>query len=131
MPNYSWPEPEKRKIVGKRLSRLDGPAKSSGRAKYPSDLNPEGLMYGVLLTCPHAHARVKSIDTSAAEKMKGVTAVRVISKRGTEIQWAGTEGAIVSATTEPQALDAVRAIKVEYEVLPHVVKEQDLSKVGS
>jgi xanthine dehydrogenase YagR molybdenum-binding subunit len=131
MPNYSWPEAEKRKIIGKRISRLDGHAKSSGQAKYSSDLNPKGLIFASLLTCPHAHARVKSIDTSAAEKMKGVTGVRVISKPGTEIQWAGTEVAIVSAATEPQALDAVRAIKVEYEVLPHVVKEQDLSKVGS
>ncbi len=43
MPNYSWPEESKRKIIGKRISRLDGPDKSSGRAKYPSDLNPQGL----------------------------------------------------------------------------------------
>ena len=84
-----------------------------------------------MLTSPHAHARVKSIDTSAAEKMKGVTGVRVISKAGTEIQWAGTEVAIVAAESETQARDAVRAIKVDYEVLPHVVNERDLSKVGS
>src|SRR5215203_5011534 len=131
MPNYSWPEPEKRKFLGKRISRLDGPEKSSGRAKYPTDMNPKDLLFGVLLTCPHAHARVRSIDTSAAEKMKGVTAVRVISKAGTEIQWAGTEVAAVAASSEPLARDAVRAIKVDYEVLPHVVQEQDLSKVGS
>jgi xanthine dehydrogenase YagR molybdenum-binding subunit len=131
MPNYSWPPMDQRKVMGKRISRLDGLAKSSGRAKYPSDLNPQGLLYGVLLTSPHAHARVRSIDTSAAEKMKGVTAVRVISKPGTEIQWAGTEVAIVAAETEAQARDAVRAIKVDYEVLPHMVKEDDLTKVGS
>lgn len=131
MPNYAWPEPEKRKVMGKRISRLDGVAKSSGAAKYPSDMNPEGMIFAALLTCPHAHARVKSVDTSAAEKMNGVTAVRVISGPGTEIQWAGTEVAIAGAATEPQARDAIRAIKVEYEVLPHVVQEQDLSKVGS
>jgi xanthine dehydrogenase YagR molybdenum-binding subunit len=122
---------ERRKVMGKRINRLDGVAKASGRAKYPSDLNPQGLLYAVLLTCPHAHARIKSIDTSAAEKMNGVTAVRVISQPGTEIQWAGTEVAVVAATSEPVARDAVRAIKVDYEVLPHVVKEDDLSKVGS
>src|SRR5918994_4495420 len=117
MPSYSLPEPEKRKIIGQRISRLDGIDKSSGRAKYPSDRNPQGLLYAVLLTSPHAHAKVRSIDTSAAEKMKGVTGVRVISKPGTEIQWAGTEVAIVAATSEPLARDAVRAIKVDYEVL--------------
>jgi xanthine dehydrogenase YagR molybdenum-binding subunit len=122
---------DQRKVMGKRISRLDGLAKSSGRAKYPSDLNPQGLLYGVMLTSPHAHARVRSIDTSAAEKMKGVTAVRVISAAGTEIQWAGTEIAIVAATSETLARDAARAIKVDYEVLPHVVREDDLSKVGS
>jgi xanthine dehydrogenase YagR molybdenum-binding subunit len=131
MPNYSWPPMKERKVLGKRISRLDGPAKASGKAKYPSDLNPQGLLHAALLTCPHAHARVRSIDTAAAEKIKGVTGVRVISKAGTEIQWAGTEVAIVSASSETAARDAVRAIKVDYEVLPHVVREEDLAKVGS
>lgn len=131
MPNYNWPPQDQRKVIGKRLSRLDGTAKSSGRAKYSSDLRPPDLLQAAMLTCPHAHARVKTVDTSAAEKMKGVTAVRVISGPGTEIQWAGTEVAIVSATTETAAREAVRAIKVDYEVLPHVVREEDLSKVGN
>ena len=131
MPNYNWPPQDQRKVMGKRVSRLDGLAKSSGRAKYPSDFNPEGLLQAVMLTCPHAHARVKSVDTSAAEKVKGVTAVRVISGPGTEIQWAGTEVALVSATSENAARDAVKAIKVDYEVLPHVVREEDLAKVGN
>ena len=131
MPEYNWPPMDKRKVIGKRLSRLDGSAKSSGRAKYSSDLNPQGLLHAALLTCPHAHARVRSIDTSAAEKMPGVTAVRVISAAGTEIQWAGTEVAVVAAATESQAHDAARAIKVDYEVLPHVVREEDLSKAGN
>jgi hypothetical protein len=42
MPDYSWPPMEKRKVMGKRLTRLDGIAKSSGRAKYNSDVNPQG-----------------------------------------------------------------------------------------
>src|SRR5438445_158661 len=114
MPDYSWPPMEKRKVVGKRTSRLDGNAKSSGKAKYSSDLNPKDLLQGAMLTCPHAHARVKSVDTSAAEKIPGVTAVRVISGPGTEIQWAGTEVAVVAATKESIARDALNAIKVEY-----------------
>jgi len=131
MPDYSWPPMEKRRVIGKRTSRLDGTAKASGKAKYSSDLNPPGLLHAVLLTAPHAHAKVKSVDTSAAQKFPGVTAVRVISGPGTEIQWAGTEIAVVSATTESAARDAVALIKVDYDVLPHVVREDDLSKVGN
>src|SRR5205807_222395 len=84
------------------------------------DLNPPNLLHAVFLTCPHAHAKVTSVDTSAAEKMKGVTAVRVVSGPGTEIQWAGTEVVAVAAEKESIARDAIRAIKVNYEVLPHV-----------
>ena len=116
--------------MGQRLSRLDGMVKSTGEAKYSSDLNPKGLLFGAILSSPHAHARVKSIDTSAAEKTPGVTAVRVIVAPGKEVQWAGQEVAAVAATNENAAWDAVRKIKVDYEVLPHVVKEDDLSKVG-
>src|SRR5579862_3310083 len=131
MPNYSWPPMDQRRVVGKPTLRLDGVAKASGKAKYSSDLNPPGLLQAVFLTSPHAHARVKSVDISAAKAMTGVTAVRVISGPGTEIQWAGTEIAVVAAETEPIARDAVRAIKVDYEVLPHVVQEQDLAKAGN
>jgi len=120
-----------RRVIGKRITRADGIPKASGKAKYSSDLNPPNLLHAVFLTCPHAHAKVTSVDTSAAEKMKGVTAVRVISGPGTEIQWAGTEVAVVAAEKENVARDAVRAIKVNYEVMPHVVREEDLSKVGN
>jgi xanthine dehydrogenase YagR molybdenum-binding subunit len=122
---------EKRRVIGKPYKRLDGPQKASGRARYSSDLRPKDLLFGVYLTCPHAHARVTSIDTSAAEKTAGVKGVHVVSPAGTEIQWAGTEIAAVAATTEEIARDAVRKIKVDYEVLPHLVKEDDLSKAGA
>ena len=131
MPDYQWPPMGKRRIMGQRLSRLDGPDKSTGRAKYNSDLNPKGLLFGALLTSPYAHARVKSIDVSAAKAMDGVTAVRVIVQPGTEVQWEGAEIAVVAAVTEEKARDAVRAIKVDWEVLPHVVRWEDLSKVGN
>ena len=131
MPEYSWPPVEKRKLIGKRISRIDGPDKSSGRAKYGSDISRPGLLHGAILTCPHAHARVTSIDTSAAEKTPGVTAVRVISGPGTECQWAGTEVAAVAATSEQIAWDALRKIKVQYEVLPHFVDDEDLPKAGA
>ncbi len=131
MPEYSWPPMNKRAVMGKSFDRLDGPQKASGRAKYSSDLNKPEQLFGVFLHSPHAHAKVKSIDVSAAKAMEGVTAVRVIATPGTELQWAGAEVAIVSAVREEIAKDAIRAIKVDYEILPHVVQEQDLSKVGS
>ena len=131
MPDYSWPPMEKRKLMGKRISRLDGPMKSTGRAKYPSDMNMPGLLYGMMLGSPHAHAKIKSVDDSAAKSMKGVTSVRWFKQPGAELQWAGMEIALVTAESEDIARDAVRAIKVDYEVLPHVVDEQNLAKVGT
>src|SRR5689334_2348707 len=131
MPDYSWPPMDKRRVMGKPTLRRDGLEKSAGKAKYSSDLKPPGTLYGALLTCPHAHARVTSIDTSEAEHMEGVKAVRVITKPGQEAQWEGTEVAIVAAVTEETARDAVRKIKVQYEVLPHLVHEQDLAQAGN
>ena len=131
MPEYSWPPMNKRAVMGKSFDRLDGPVKSSGRAKYSSDLNKPGQIFGLFLHCPHAHAKVKSIDISAAKAMEGVTAVRVIAEAGKELQWAGAEVAVVSAIREEIARDAIRAIKVDYEILPHVVREENLAKVGS
>jgi xanthine dehydrogenase YagR molybdenum-binding subunit len=131
MPEYRWPEMPKRRVMGKRLSRLDGAAKSSGRVKYAQDVKPAGMLYGALLASPYAHARIKSIDTADAEKMKGVAAVRVIAPAGTEVQWDGADIAAVAASTEQIAQDAVRKIKVEYEVLPHIVNERDLEKAAA
>jgi xanthine dehydrogenase YagR molybdenum-binding subunit len=128
MAEYKWPEAEKRLHIGKRISRIDGPDKVSGRAKYSYDINRPGMLFGKVLRSPYAHAKVTSIDTSAAEKMPGVKAVKVINGPGFEIQWAGQEIVAVAAETEPQAEDAMRAIKVQYEKLPHFVNEADRSK---
>ena len=117
----SWPENPR--LIGTRIPRLDGLAKASGKAKYPSDVRPEGTLFGVMLYSPYAHAKVKSIDISAAEKMPGVKAVIAIAKAGTTLRYHGDDIAAVAAETEEQARDAVRAIKVEYEVLPHVATE--------
>lgn len=118
----NWPQ--KPTVIGTRVTRLDGLAKASGRAKYPSDERPAGTLFGVMLYSPYARATVKSIDTSAAEKMPGVKAVHVIpEKLPIDMRYYGDDIAAVAAETEEQARDAARAIKVEYEVLPHVVTE--------
>jgi xanthine dehydrogenase YagR molybdenum-binding subunit len=131
MNEYKWPEASQRKLIGKRMSRVDGPVKSSGRAKYTYDLVRPGMLYAHSVKCPHAHAKVVAIDTSAAEKMPGVSGVVVINGPGKEILWAGTDVVAVAAIDEPTARDAVRAIKVQYEELPHLVvdsKEPDLAE---
>ena len=130
-PDYSWPPMGQRKVIGQPVKRLDGPVKATGRAKYSSDTKPSGMLYGAYVSCPHAHCKVTSVDTSAAEKMPGVKAVHVMAPAGTEIQWQGWEVAAVAAVTELQARDAARKIKVAYEAMPHLVHEEDLSKAGA
>ena len=119
-------------MIGKPLKRLDGPAKSTGRAKYSSDLKPKDLLFAAYLHSPYAHARVTSIDTSEAEK--------IARREGRACGRAGRHRTPVGRawksppwppTTEERARDAVRKIKVEYEVLPHLVKEDDLAKAGA
>jgi xanthine dehydrogenase YagR molybdenum-binding subunit len=130
MAEYKWPEADKRTLIGKRISRVDGPQKVSGRAKYSFDYNPKGLLFGKIVRSPHAHARITSIDTSAAEKMPGVKAVHVVQQPGAELFWAGASVAAVAAVDEATAEDAARAVKVVYEVLPHLVIDRDPKSAG-
>ncbi|MBZ5599582.1 MAG: xanthine dehydrogenase family protein molybdopterin-binding subunit [Acidobacteriia bacterium] len=125
MPDYSWPAAEQRSLIGKRISRVDAPLKVSGRAKYTYDVTRPGMLFGKILRSPHAKARIVSIDISAAEKMPGVKAVHIIQQPGSTIQWAGDEVVAVAAVDEPTAEDAVRAIKVEYQPLPHMVSDAE------
>ena len=62
-------------VVGTRPIRHDGADKVTGRALYGADFDTAGMLHGHVLRSPHAHARIKSIDTSAAEAMPGVLAV--------------------------------------------------------
>src|SRR5512133_405864 len=96
---YSWPEPQDRKLIGTRVSRVDGPVKVSGKAKYTYDVHPQGMLYAKMLGSAHAHAKITSIDSTAAEKMPGVRAVHIIQKPGTEIFWVDDEIVAVAADT--------------------------------
>src|SRR5689334_4337628 len=97
MADYKWPEGSKRSLIGKRLSRVDGQLKSSGRAKYSYGIVRPGMLYGKVVRSPYAHARGKSIDSSAAEKMPGVKGVHIVKEVGKEIFWAGDEVVAVAA----------------------------------
>src|SRR5436189_6447110 len=71
---------EKLKVVGKPTPRLDGRLKVTGAAKYTADVNLPGMLFARMLISPYPHAKVKSIDTSAAEKAPGVRAVHIVEK---------------------------------------------------
>ncbi len=130
MADYMWPDASRRTLIGKRISRIDGPEKASGRAKYTHDIKRPGMLYGRIVRSPYAHARVVNVDTGAAEKMPGVKAVKVVEVPKGEVQWEGQEVAAVVATDEHLAEDAARAVKVTYEPLPYLVREDDLTKAG-
>jgi xanthine dehydrogenase YagR molybdenum-binding subunit len=120
---YAWSDPSAAQIVGKPHTRLDGPLKVSGRAKYSYDVKRPGMLYGRILRSPHPHARVVSIDLGPAQKAPGVKAALAIVEPGKPVMYQGDEVAAVAAATEEQANDALRLIAVEYEVLPHIATE--------
>jgi xanthine dehydrogenase YagR molybdenum-binding subunit len=115
---YPWPE--KPTLLGTAVKRLDGPVKATGKARYAYDMKRPGMLFGRILRSPHAHARILSIDVSAAEKAPGVGAVLPWRKAGEKVVYQGDEVACVAAKTEEQAADALRLIKVQYEPLPHL-----------
>ncbi len=130
--------PENLKVLGKPLPPLPEVAmpRFTGKAQYGSRVWFPDLLYVKFLTSPHPHARVKDVDTSAAEKMPGVRHIltfknapklqRANVARGRalpeplpqELNLQGEAVAIVAAETEDLAEDAAAAIQVDYEVLP-------------
>lgn len=128
MANVAWPAADKRTLLGARIDRTDGALKSTGAAKYSYDINRPGMLWAKLLTSPHPHAEIVSIDTSAAEKMPGVKAAwKDDALIGKEVLYVGQILAAVAAETEEQANEAVHHIKVEYKVLEHNVRDTDVS----
>ena len=132
------------KYVGKNAVRLDGVEKITGAAKYVDDLEfGASMLYVAVLESPYAHATIKSIDTSDAEKMPGVRAV-VSGKDYPEkfglylkdnsifpidrVRYVGQQVAAVIATSQEAAEEAVEKIKVEYEPLPIIQNALDAIK---
>lgn len=123
-----WSDRKTSKYVGKKLPRVDGPEKVTGAAKYTYDIVLPDMLYGVFLRSPHAAAKVRSIDTSAAENMPGVKAVIALASTGGQIRYLGQELAAVAAITEELAKDAAAVIKVEYDRQPHSVRTEVAAK---
>src|SRR5436305_14633203 len=118
MADYSWPA--KPVLLGTAVKRLDGPDKVTGHARYTYDINRPGMIYGKMVRSPYAHARVVSVDLSAAEKAPGVKAALAYVQPGAQVMYQGDPVAAIAADTEERAIDAARLIRVRYEVLPHL-----------
>lgn len=131
MADYHWPPADHRALIGKRIKRIDGPQKSSGRAKYSYDINRPGMLWGKMATSPYAHAKITKIDTSAAEAMPGVKGVVIIVPEGQEVLWAGQEIVAVAADTEDRAESGAEAVKIEYQQLPYLVSDTDPQHAGA
>jgi len=130
MADYHWPPANHRELIGKKIKRIDGPAKSSGRAKYSYDINRPGMLWGKMVGSKYAHAKIAKIDTRAAESMPGVKAVVVMIPEGGEVFWANQEIVAVAADSEERAEAAADAVKIEYQPLPYLVHD-DLQTAGA
>jgi xanthine dehydrogenase YagR molybdenum-binding subunit len=124
------PWPANRRVIGTRVRRLDGPEKATGRAKYSFDINRPRMLHARILRSPHAHATIRTIDTAAAEKVPGFRAIHHIKRAGATVTYAGDEILAIAADTEEHADDCLRAVRVEYNVQPHHVKEDDSLRAG-
>ena len=139
------------KVIGTRPIRHDGLDKVTGRAIYGADIKLPGMLWGAVLRSPHAHARISSIDTSAAEAMEGVVAVVTnadlpaaenkmvdLGEGATNLKWAvdnilasdkalyaGHAVAAVAAVDRYTAEEATRAIKVDYQPLRSATNVDD------
>ena len=128
MPDYAWPDANQRTLIGKRITRVDSSVKVSGEAKYTYDVDRPEMLFGHVLRCPYAHAKVMTVDIRVAEKMPGVKAVYTVQGPGSVIHWEGDEIVAVAAIDESSAEDAVRSIKVTYQKLPHFVSDAEPPK---
>jgi len=144
-------------VIGTRPVRHDGEDKVTGRAVYGADVRPADVLYGRLLRSPHAHARIKRIDTSKAMQLEGVRAVATaddlvetvdkMSEIGESrvnireiaanslasgvVLYKGHAVAAVAAVSPHIAEEALELIEVEYEPLPHVVDVLEAMKDGA
>ena len=142
------------KVVNQRVYKLDALGMACGTAEFADDWNPPHMLIGKLLYSPHAHARIKKIDTSAAEKVPGVLAVlthkNVTHIRHTtagqgypepspydtlvlddKMRFVGDRVAAVAAETAEAADEALAKIKVEYEILEPVFDIRKASQEGA
>ena len=117
-----WPKNPNQ--LGKEHVRYDGPIKVSGSAKFASDMQPAGWLYGMILRSPWPAARIRAIDLRPALNVPGIRAAVTANDPPFTVRYCGEELAAVAGLSKQACLDALRAIKVEADPLPFVVKEE-------
>ena len=141
------PKNEELSVIGKPVPRMDAVLKVTGRARYTFDVQLPGMLYARRVVSPVPHARITSIDTSAAEKYPGVRAVHVLERtlgsaqlrdpkaeagiRYPIVRYAGQPLAAVAAETPRGAEAAAKLVKVAYEPLPHVTTLEEAMQDGA
>ena len=148
--------PPNNKWIGQRTIRPDGQEKVTGRAAYAADATMPGMIWGKVLRSPHAHAVIRSIDTSKAEALPGVKAIvtakdivefpvdKAVPLGIQDMRWMsrnvmarekalfhGHPVAAVAAVSEKVAAEACRLIEVDYEVLPFAIEIDDAIAPGA
>src|SRR5437016_13742301 len=139
-----WPADSRFTIVGTPVTRVDGRERVGGTARYTADQYPAGMLHGVILRSPHAHARIARLAVSKAERLPGVRAglyhlnvpkIRWFNGASwlfdPELRYVGDEVAAVIADDAAAARDALDLIEVEYEVLPHVLDAEAAIRPGA
>ena len=135
------------KTVGHPAHRIDAVKRVTGAATYTGDIQLPGMLYARVLRSPHAHARIRRIDTSKAQALPGVKAI--LTRENCDVVWssgdtrnkrylfnnparfAGDAVAAVAATDRHMAEEAMRLIEVDYEVLPFVLDPEEAMKPGA
>src|SRR5918993_1349464 len=124
------------KFVGRPISRVDGSDKVSGNTVYTADVQLPGMLWGKCLRSPYAHARIISINTEQAKKVKSVSAILTdrdlpahrigLSLQDTpllaagKVRFIGEKVVAVAAGDRDAAEEAVSLVEVEYQELPGV-----------
>ena len=123
--------------IGKPTTRVDGPQRVTGRARYTQDIALPGMLHVRILRSPYPRARVRKVDASRALALPGVRGVLhrfnapKAAFRGEdtifreEVRFVGDEVAAIAADDEATAADALALLSVDYEVLPYVVDLED------
>ena len=118
-----WPNNPKQ--LGKEHLRYDGLDKVTGSARYASDMQPSGWLYAMILRSPWPAARIRAVDLGPASSVPGIRAVVMADDPPFVVRYCGEELAAVAGLSKQACLDALRAIKVEADILPFVAKEED------
>src|SRR5437762_13784061 len=107
----AWPE--KRVHIGSHATRIDAPAKVSGAAKYSSDVQPDGWLYGMILRSKWPKAKINQIKLEQAKSIPGIKAAILAREGERTVRYYGEELAAVAGTTKQACLDALRPIQVD------------------